>query len=286
MTLSRDQEEKVRRAIGALVDTTPQGLGFEGLLTETTLRPHAMRWPIGIVTLITAFVVVILLGAVSLLYLGTGPDTGGPLDDPIMAEASQVEPDDIGNPALLQVMSPSSADQLYSIPVDEFRAFALIRDGDPPHLYATSCDVLNAVDLPNGWKGTCLERTIDGVRVSGIFTYGQRISNNTYADENGWLWYATDCPAADVLLLAGADALPAKETTERERVEASAEGVPEYTVIPRNGWVWERSSEGAVVVSQVEDYMLQRTIESAQQCPNTPSHNGMGIPIAYQIGND
>ena len=109
---------------------------------------------------------------------------------------------------------------------------------------------------------------------------------NTYADGSGWLWYETDCPKADVLLLAGADGLPAKETTEREAVEASADGIPEYKVIPRNGWVWERSSDDLVLVSQVEDFMLERTIESADQCPNAPSHNGMGIPIAYRISGD
>ena len=109
---------------------------------------------------------------------------------------------------------------------------------------------------------------------------------NTYADGAGRLWYETDCPDADVLLLAGADGLPARETTEREAVEASAEGIPEYRVIPRNGWVWERLNDGSVLVSQVEDYMLERTIESADQCPNTPSHNGMGIPVAYVIKGD
>ena len=109
---------------------------------------------------------------------------------------------------------------------------------------------------------------------------------NTYADESGWLWYETECPNADVLLLAGADALPGKVTTEREAVEASADGIPEYKVVPRNGWVWERSSDGSVLVSQVDDYMLERTIESADQCPNTLSHNGMGIPIAYRISGD
>jgi len=109
---------------------------------------------------------------------------------------------------------------------------------------------------------------------------------NTYADESGWLWHETDCPNADVLLLAGADGLPAKETTERGAVEASADGIPEYKAIPRNGWVWERLSDGSVLVSQVEDYMLERTIESADQCPNTPSHDGMGIPIAYRISGD
>ena len=105
---------------------------------------------------------------------------------------------------------------------------------------------------------------------------------NTYADESGWLWYETDCPDADILLLAGADGLPAKEATEREAVEAYADGISEYRVIPRNGWVWERSSDGSVSVSQVDDYMLERTIESADQCPPIPSNAG-GIPVAYRI---
>jgi len=118
-----------------------------------------------------------------------------------------------------------------------------------------------------------------------VATTGETTAN-TYADESGWLWYATDCPDADVLLLAGADGLPGKETTERATVEASAEGIPEYRVIPRNGWVWERLSDGSVLVSQVEDYMLERTIESADQCPNVPSYNGMGIPVAYRISGD
>ena len=109
---------------------------------------------------------------------------------------------------------------------------------------------------------------------------------NTYADELGLLWYETDCPDADIILFADADGLPAKETTEREAVEAFAEGIPEYRVIPRNGWVWERLGDGSVLVSQVEDYMLERIIESADQCPPIMAHSGGGIPIAYRIEGD
>ena len=109
---------------------------------------------------------------------------------------------------------------------------------------------------------------------------------NTYSDEWGGLWYETDCPDADIILFADADGLPTKGTTEREAVEAFAEGIPEYRVIPRNGWVWERLSDGSVSVSQVKDYMLERTIESADQCPPIPSHSGGGIPIAYRIDGD
>ncbi len=108
---------------------------------------------------------------------------------------------------------------------------------------------------------------------------------NTYIDELGLLWYETDCPDADIILFADADGLPFKETTEREAVEAFAHGIPEYRVIPRNGWVWERLSDGSVLVSQFEDYMLERTIESADQCPQVSSNAG-GIPIAYRIEGD
>jgi nucleotide-binding universal stress UspA family protein len=108
---------------------------------------------------------------------------------------------------------------------------------------------------------------------------------NTYVDAEGLIWYETDCPDADVVLFSGADRLPAIETTERAAVEAFAKGTV-YTVIPRNGWVWERLPDGSVLVSQVEDYMLERTIESVDQCPPIPSHNGMGIPVAYRVNDN
>jgi len=61
MTLSRNQEEKVRRAIGVLVDTTPPGFEFEEL-TSTTLAPKR-RPPIsGWLTFATAFLLVAVLG--------------------------------------------------------------------------------------------------------------------------------------------------------------------------------------------------------------------------------
>ena len=109
-------------------------------------------------------------------------------------------------------------------------------------------------------------------------------SASTYVDESGRIWYETDCPDADVVLLAGADGLPPKEATEREAVEGYAERNPEYRVIPRNGWVWERLDDGSVSVIQVEDYMLERTIESADQCPGGPVY--VGIPVAYRISDD
>lgn len=287
MTLSKYQEERVREALGAVVGTTPPGVGFEDLMTsESTLQPKRVPWPNGIVAFGTAFVAVILIGVVSLLFGGGEDETGGVLDEPIMSNATPVEFEEIEN-SLPDGLVRRPHDDWYSIPAGDFRAFVLVRAGEPPHVYATSCDVLNTVDLPNGWDGSCLEMTVDGVRATGVFGYNQTLANNTYADEFGFLWYATDCPNADVLLSSvSADGLPNIETTARDHVEAIAQTSPDYQVIPRNGWVWERTDDGGYRVLQVEDFMLERTIESADQCPPAPAHATDRVPVAYRIVGD
>lgn len=209
--------------------------------------------------------------------------TGGPLDESLMSDATLMAFAEIDS-ALPDGLRNRPDDDWYSIPAGDFRAIVLIRAGESPHVYATSCDVLNSVDLPDGWEGTCLEMTVDGVRVKGTFGYDTTLENNTYADEQGFLWYATDCPNADVLLSAeSADGLPNIETTSRDHVEAIAQTSPEYQVIPRNGWVWQRSDDGGFRVLQVEDFMLERTIENADQCPPIPAHATEGVPVAYRI---
>lgn len=57
------------------------------------------------------------------------------------------------------------------IPSDGHQILVRLRPGSSPHLYATSCDVLTGVDLPRGWEGTCLERTLNQQRVIGLFEY-------------------------------------------------------------------------------------------------------------------
>ncbi|MFA9445138.1 hypothetical protein [Egicoccus sp. AB-alg6-2] len=48
-----------------------------------------------------------------------------------------------------------------------------VRDGDNPVMFATSCDVLNQVELPAGWDGWCLEYIdADEGRITGVFPYG------------------------------------------------------------------------------------------------------------------
>lgn len=209
--------------------------------------------------------------------------SNGPLDEPIMSEATPIEFEEIDG-LLPDGLRSLPDDDWYSIPAGDFAAFVLLREGESPHVIATSCDVLNAVSLPNGWEGTCIEMTIDGVRVTGAFGYNQTLPDGAYADEQGFVWYATDCPDADVLLSApSADALPNIETTSREHVEAIAQTSPEYRLIPRNGWVWETTDDGGFRVLQVEDFMLERTIENANQCPSLPAHATEGVPVAYRI---
>lgn len=91
---------------------------------------------------------------------------------PIMANAVELGVEDIPTEALVEVIDPGPADSFFAIPVSEFQVLVRLRPGTPAHLYATSCDVLIQVGLPEGWEGTCLERTVNGERVLGVFPYG------------------------------------------------------------------------------------------------------------------
>ena len=106
---------------------------------------------------------------------------------------------------------------------------------------------------------------------------------DTYT-EAGVVWIATDCPQADHALAGGSgDGLPMKGQTDRERVEAfAAEHYQDASVVPRNGEVWDRTDDGGVVLERVDDYMLQVTIDSVQDCPTAPMTSN-GIPIVYVV---
>lgn len=95
-----------------------------------------------------------------------------PMGQPLMEDAVEIRAEDIPTPELREVISPEEGDQLFRVPVDGFEALVRLRAGHRPHIYATSCDVLALVDLPDGWDGTCLERTITGERETGTFPYG------------------------------------------------------------------------------------------------------------------
>lgn len=95
-----------------------------------------------------------------------------PMGQPLMKDAVEIRVEEIPTPELNEAISPEEGDQLFRVPVDGFEALVRLRAGHPPHIYATSCDVLILVDLPDGWDGTCLERTINGERQTGTFPHG------------------------------------------------------------------------------------------------------------------
>jgi hypothetical protein len=95
-----------------------------------------------------------------------------PTAHPIMANAVQIGVEDIFTEALVEVVEPGPADSFFAVPVSEFQLLVRLRPGASAHLYATSCDVLIQVGLPEGWEGTCLERTVNGELKLGVFPYG------------------------------------------------------------------------------------------------------------------
>lgn len=49
--------------------------------------------------------------------------------------------------------------------------------------------------------------------------------------------------------------------------------------------VWEMASDDSIVVTRVEDYMIQITIEDASECPIQSMTNN-GIPVVFKIADD
>jgi hypothetical protein len=88
-----------------------------------------------------------------------------------MSDAIQIRADEIFTEDLSEVIAVHDSDMLFAIPNRRLSAIGANSLGSSPHLYATSCIVLTSVDLPDGWEGTCLERTTDEQRVIGVLKY-------------------------------------------------------------------------------------------------------------------
>ncbi len=66
-------------------------------------------------------------------------------------------------------------DELFGLPVEGTDRSVGIRtrDGSAPLLFATACDLLDQVDLPDDWVGICLEYTdSEDARQRGLFPHG------------------------------------------------------------------------------------------------------------------
>lgn len=84
--------------------------------------------------------------------------------------AVEITADEIPTAELSEVMSPTATDKLFALPTGDFQVIVVLSTEGPPHVYATSCEVLEQAEVLS-WPGTCLERTVNGERETGIFHY-------------------------------------------------------------------------------------------------------------------
>lgn len=108
-------------------------------------------------------------------------DRFGPHDGPVFGDTAEIsfilalngveiQPEDIPTEALRDVIDLDQADRLFAVPTGEFLVYVVVPETGTPHVYGTSCDVLESADL-HGWNGTCLERTVNGKRETGVYDY-------------------------------------------------------------------------------------------------------------------
>jgi hypothetical protein len=106
-------------------------------------------------------------------------DRAGPHNGPVLGDTAaisfllaqegvEIQPDEVPTEELRDVMGLDEGDSVFAVPTGEFQVYAVIPETGTPHLYATSRDVLESADLL-GAPGTCLERTVNGQRETGVF---------------------------------------------------------------------------------------------------------------------
>lgn len=82
--------------------------------------------------------------------------------------AVEITRDEIPTSELREVISPTATDKLYALPAGDFQVIVVLSTEGLPNVYATSCEVLEQAEVLS-WPGTCLERTVNGERETGIF---------------------------------------------------------------------------------------------------------------------
>jgi hypothetical protein len=131
-------------------------------------------------------------------------------------------------------------------------------------------------------KGLFAVGAVVAVTVAGCSADQGRFE--TYTGDGGTVWIETDCPNADQLLSGSPDGLPMKGQTDLEQVEAAVGSNERASVVPRNGDVWEEAEDGTIVVTRVQDYMIQITLDDTSECPTAPASSN-GIPLVYRIAD-
>lgn len=113
----------------------------------------------------------------------------------------------------------------------------------------------------------------------------EQLEYETYSEGDS-VWIISDCPNTDQLLKGNPDGLPyAGEIKTREEIESWYGTGGNHRVIRRNGEAWDRDADGNVYTVQVEDFMIEVTIDDIGKCPGTPVVNN-GVPIIFRITAD
>jgi len=90
---------------------------------------------------------------------------------PLDSTGIEIRPEEIPTEDLRNVMAPQAGDRIFAVTTNGYQILVVISNTGQTHTYATSCEVLAAVDLPPVWVGTCLEKTVNGLREVGVFEY-------------------------------------------------------------------------------------------------------------------
>lgn len=106
----------------------------------------------------------------------------------------------------------------------------------------------------------------------------------THVDAEGNVWIVSDCPNTDQLLEGNPDGLPHISSVQtREEIVASRGDNEDSRIIPRNGEVWDRTADGEIVVTRVEDYMIEVTLDDISRCPGGGPSSVNGLQVIYRI---
>lgn len=210
----------------------------------------------------------------------------------------------IGSPRITTGVNANGTGQFVSLPpmpgVDS--AYLHIRFVDPDRVEVVRAD---RSDLDRGRVDISQDSPIGGVivvyvddtgrAITAVGThYGpldettvpaEEVTYTTYV-EDGNVWIQSDCPGTDHVLKGNPDGLPhISSTTDRPAIEEWFGDPHDARLIPRNGEVWERTTDGSVVVTQVEDWMIEQTLDNAEQCPQVPQVIN-GVPVLYRVANN
>lgn len=112
---------------------------------------------------------------------GREVDRSGPYSGPVFGDTAsisliltrdgvEIRPEDIPTEDLRNLIDLRPTDRVFAVPNGEFQVYVVVSEVGRPHVYATSCDVLESAGML-GWSGACLERTVDGQREIGVFPY-------------------------------------------------------------------------------------------------------------------